>query len=319
MSDEKKKLLMFLRGLSEKGQGIVEFGVVVAFCVAIGYFMQTVGFASALNDIFGTAASAEFAPADIVAGETKVEGNIAAVDSIGGGSSSSDSGGNPNPPADPPANPPADPPADPPANPPANPPADPPGIPAGGQTGEESGKLSPLAYYEKLSYYKNLINVDNDSIIKNNYRASGDINILGVDEGTLINIINNNLLKEPSNSLKWSDIQWGTPLVNDSYMWMNVKSACESKGSTSTISPKQVWDKFESYKAMRVTDDSVFKEYEENDYALMKLGRENFLGFIKYSDWWPPTPNSNFKWEDINDQSDWRWVKLKNLYYDSGN
>ena len=50
MSDEKKKLLMFLRGLSEKGQGIVEFGVVVAFCVAIGYFMQTVGFASALNE-----------------------------------------------------------------------------------------------------------------------------------------------------------------------------------------------------------------------------------------------------------------------------
>ena len=204
------------------------------------------------------------------------------------------------------------------------------GIPAGGQTGEESGKLSPLAYYEKLLKYKQLYKtaqaIDKNDIIWNAYNES-DRAVLNLDRDTLFQILLNEWPKKcPGDNVKWADLNWNNWVLLNSLdctnVWVNMlKPKCEN----GSLSPKQVWEKLNVYHAMLSTvqsktkEDVVWEEYLNNDYAFMKLGREDFLGFIKNSDWWPSTPNSSFKWEDINDQSDWRWVKLKNLYYDSGN
>ena len=75
---------------NKKGQGIVEFALVLALCAGIGLAAREAGLLDALNDSYSSQ-QADYAPADIEKNKATVSGNIAAVADTGGGTNASDS------------------------------------------------------------------------------------------------------------------------------------------------------------------------------------------------------------------------------------
>ena len=205
----RKKKLFFNLLKKEKGQNLVGFALIVAFCAGIGLAAREAGLMEALNDTYSRQETA-FAASDIKSGETKVSGDIGAVkiggggtnSSVGGsGSGSGGSAGGVTPQTDPPqTDPPAqDPPAqDPPAGPPTqNPPAgggsnSTPGMPAGGQTGGGSGNsysvvIGTVAATEHLKLQSEVIGTTQFNAINVSTwnQATGQEKLNTMKEGTL--------------------------------------------------------------------------------------------------------------------------------------
>ena len=313
MTEVAEKLKSMLRLQNQKGQGLVEFAIILAFCTLIGYFAQTSGFLDALNDSYNKSADSAFASPDIVAGQTKVSGTVAAKESTttGGGTSQQTT-------TDPATTDPTT------TDPTTTDPSTPVVGPVINQTGEN---LSPLAYYEKLKKYHDLYStvqaVDKNDIVWNAY-AESDYAILNIDRNTLFSIFNEWPTKIPGNDVRWADLHWGGDVLNTQLdqgnAWINmIKPKCEN----SNLSPKQVWEKLNVYHEMlstvqsKTVDELVWEEYLNNDYSVMKLEQNDYNQYVRYN--LPTQPDANFKWEDINDQSPWQWKNLKNIYYNSNN
>ena len=71
--------MSLLQILNQKGQDIVEYAILLAFCAVIGYGAHSLGFFSLLDDNYSKTAEVAFMPSDIKPLETNVSGNVAAV------------------------------------------------------------------------------------------------------------------------------------------------------------------------------------------------------------------------------------------------
>ena len=343
MTEVAEKLKSMLRLQNQKGQGLVEFAIILAFCTLIGYFAQTSGFLDALNDSYNKSADSAFASPDIVAGQTKVSGTVAAKESTTTGGGTSQQTTTDPATTDPTTTDPAT--TDPTTTDPTttdptttdptttdptttDPTTTDPSTPVVGPVINQTGEnLSPLAYYEKLKKYHDLYStvqaVDKNDIVWNAY-AESDYAILNIDRNTLFSIFNEWPTKIPGNDVRWADLYWGGNVLNTQLdqgnAWMNmIKPKCEN----SNLSPKQVWEKLNVYHEMlstvqsKTVDELVWEEYLNNDYSVMKLEQNDYNQYVRYN--LPTQPDANFKWEDINDQSPWQWINLKNIYYNSNN
>lgn len=74
------------RGLlaNQKGQGIVEFAILLAFCAIIGYTASSLGFISTMDANYGKKAAKDYNSSDIIKNETKVAGNLESVSNVSG-------------------------------------------------------------------------------------------------------------------------------------------------------------------------------------------------------------------------------------------
>ena len=78
-------LTVFLKFIkNNKGQGLVEFALVCAFCVAVGLAAREAGLLDALSDSYNEQQTA-FAPSDIQPYKSNVAGNISAGTNVSGG------------------------------------------------------------------------------------------------------------------------------------------------------------------------------------------------------------------------------------------
>ena len=78
-------LIGFLKFIKiNKGQGLVEFALVCAFCVAVGLAAREAGLLDALSDSYNEQQTA-FAPSDIQPYKSNVAGNISAGTNVSGG------------------------------------------------------------------------------------------------------------------------------------------------------------------------------------------------------------------------------------------
>lgn len=72
------------RLLSRKGQGIVEYAVILAFCAVVGYAVHSMGFISIMSDSYNQKASTDYNSSDIAKERTTIAGNYGSVTNVEG-------------------------------------------------------------------------------------------------------------------------------------------------------------------------------------------------------------------------------------------
>ena len=65
MSENKSAGRKLLRILNQKGQDVVEYAVILAFCALVGYSAHSMGFISIMSDTYNNKASNDFNSSDI--------------------------------------------------------------------------------------------------------------------------------------------------------------------------------------------------------------------------------------------------------------
>ena len=72
------------RLLNQKGQGIVEYAVILAFCAVVGYAVHSMGFISIMSDSYNQKASNDYNSSDIAKERTTIAGNYGSVTNVEG-------------------------------------------------------------------------------------------------------------------------------------------------------------------------------------------------------------------------------------------
>lgn len=84
MTENKSAGRKLLRILDQKGQDIVEYAVILAFCALVGYSAHSMGFISIMSDTYNNKASNDFNSSDIEEKKTTIAGNLDSVTNVEG-------------------------------------------------------------------------------------------------------------------------------------------------------------------------------------------------------------------------------------------